>query len=458
MTGKTNNPTNSPNRREFVKQATLATGGVLLMPSLLAAKAHIDGDDTIKVALVGCGGRGTGAAVQALLTKQNVKLVAMADAFRDRLDECYEVLTKEDISDWSGAEGSVKDRVQVPEERKFTGFDAYLKAIPLADVVILTTPPGFRPMHFEEAVRQGKHVFMEKPVATDAPGVRRVLAAAEEAKKKKLNVVVGLQRHYQTVYRKWVDLLHKGVIGDITTSHVYWNNDGVWVNKRNDLAKKSGRQLTEMEYQMRNWYYFNWLCGDHICEQHIHNLDVGNWVKQAYPVRAHGMGGRQVRVGQDFGEIFDHHFVEFEYADGSRMFSQCRHQPGTMSRVTEVFQGTSGSAPRPGLLLTRSGHEIFKHDDRNDPNPYQVEHDELFAAIAKGEFRFSDGENGAMATMTSILGRMASYSGQVVEWDAAIKSDLSLLPQKFAWDAKPPVLPGADGMYACAVPGSTKVM
>ncbi|MBI1226232.1 MAG: dehydrogenase [Bacteroidetes bacterium] len=445
-------------RREFVKTSAMAAGGMLLVPSLLAAKAHVDGDDTIKVALIGCGGRGTGAAVQALSTKQNVRLVAMADAFRDRLDESYNVLTSDDISDWSGMEGSVKGRVQVPEEHKFVGFDAYKKAIPLADVVILTTPPGFRPIHFEEAVRQNKHIFTEKPVATDAPGVRRVLEAAEVAKQKKLNVVVGLQRHYQTVYRRWVDMMQAGAIGEIIASQVYWNNDGVWVRGREEYSKKAGRPLTEMEYQMRNWYYFNWLCGDHITEQHIHNLDVGNWVKNAYPVRAHGMGGRQVRVGKDYGEIFDHHTVEFEYEDGSRMFSQCRHQPGTMSRVTEVFQGTNGSAPQPGILLSRSGHELFKHDGKNDLNPYQVEHDELFEAIAKGEYRYADAENGAKATMTSILGRMATYSGQVVEWKDAIASNLSLMPQKFDWNAQPPVLPGADGMYACAVPGVTKVL
>lgn len=458
MSDSPHEKTNGLGRRDFVKTSTLAAGSVLLMPSMLSAKAHIDGDDVIKVALVGCGGRGTGAAMQALLTKQNVRLVAMADAFRDRLDECYTTLTSDDISDWSGADSNVKDRVKVPEEHKFTGFDGYLKAIPLADVVILTTPPGFRPAHFEECIRQGKHVFMEKPVAIDAPGVRRVLDAAEMAKKKKLNVVVGLQRRYQTIYRRWAEMIQAGAIGDIVTSHVYWNNDGVWVNTRDELAKKAGRKLTEMEYQMRNWYYFNWLCGDHICEQHIHNLDVSNWVKNAYPVRAQGMGGRQVRVGTDYGEIFDHHFVEFEYDDGSRMFSQCRHQPGTMSRVTEFFQGTNGSAPRPGVLLTRSGHELMKYDDRKDPNPYQVEHDELFEAIAKGEFRFTDAENGAKATMTAILGRMATYSGKVIEWHDALNSNLNLMPQRLAWDAQPPVLPGKDGMYPCAVPGKSVVI
>jgi len=438
-------------RRDFLKTTALLSGAALLSELPLAQAANSLVDDTIKVALIGCGGRGTGAAMQALLTQQNVKLVAMADAFRDRLDEAYTAITSNDLSDWSGAGGTVKHRVDVPEERKYVGFDAYKKAMEHADVVILTTPPGFRPMHFEEAVRMGKHIFMEKPVATDAPGIRRVLAAAAIAKQKKLNVVVGLQRHYQTVYRQWVDMMQQGVIGDITAARVYWNGGGVWVKDR-----KPG--MTEMEYQMRNWYYFNWLCGDHIVEQHIHNLDVGNWVKQGYPVRAHGIGGRQLRVGKDFGEIFDHHTVEYEYADGSRMYSQCRHQAGTREAVTEGFHGTNGSAPEPGVLLTRSGYPILRYDARKDSNPYQVEHDELFAAIAKGEYKFMDAENGAKSTMTAILGRLATYSGQQIEWDAALNSNVSLAPDRFDWNVVPKVLPGKDGLYACAVPGVTKVI
>jgi myo-inositol 2-dehydrogenase / D-chiro-inositol 1-dehydrogenase len=438
-------------RRGFLKTGAVLTGGAMLAGLPLAQAANSLVDDVIKVALVGCGGRGTGAAMQALLTKQNVKLVAMADAFRDRLDDAYKAITSDDLSDWSGAGGSVKSRVDVPEERKYVGFDAYKKAMAHADVVILTTPPGFRPMHFEEAVRTGKHVFMEKPVATDAIGVRKVLEMAEVAKQKKLNVVVGLQRHYQTVYRKWVEMLQQGVIGDIVASRVYWNGGGVWVKERQP-------KMTEMEYQMRNWYYFNWLCGDHIVEQHIHNLDVGNWVKQAYPVKAHGIGGRQVRVGKDFGEIYDHHIVEYEYADGSRMFSQCRHQAGTWESVTEAFHGSNGSAPEPGTLLTRSGHVILKYDARKDPNPYQVEHDELFEALSKGEYKFADAENGAKATMTAILGRMATYSGAVVKWDDALASNVNLMPDRLDWQASPKVLPGKDGMYGCAVPGVTKVI
>jgi predicted dehydrogenase len=342
----------------------------------------------------------------------------------------------------------VKSKVDVPEERKFSGFDAYRKAIPLADVVILTTPPGFRPMHFEEAIRQGKHVFMEKPVATDPTGVRRVLAAAEEAKKKKLNVVVGLQRHYQNSYRELFK--RKELIGDITSAQAWWNNDGVWVN-----ARKDGQ--SEMEYQMRNWYYFVWLCGDHIVEQHIHNIDVVNWFKGGYPVKAQGMGGREVRKGKDNGEIFDHHYVEFEYADGSVLNSQCRHIKNTMSKVDELLIGTKGRIfCGAGKITDLKGNALFTFDKKSENNPYQAEHDELFAAIAKGEYVFADTENGAKSTMTAILGRMATYSGQMITWDRALNAKLDLMPAQFDWAAAPQVVPGPDGSYKSAIPGVTK--
>ena len=439
------------NRRKFVKASGLAVGGMMLSPSLVAAKAHIDGDDTIKIGLIGCGGRGTGAAIQALSTKQNVKLVALCDAFRDKVDQTYKKITEGEFLDADENPIDINSRVEVPEEHKFAGFDAYKKVIELSDVVLIATPPGFRPTHFEAAINAGKHVFMEKPLACDAPGVRKVLAAAKMAKEKKLNVVVGLQRHYQKIYQNWVDMIHGGVIGDIVTAHVYWNSGGVWVRPRQESQ-------TEMEYQMRNWYYFNWLCGDHINEQHIHNIDVGNWVKQAYPVKAYGMGGRRMRTGNDHGEIFDHHFVEFEYEDGAKMFSQCRHWKGTASKVTEAFQGTNGSAPKPGVLLTQSGYSILNHNDKKDPNPYQVEHDVLFEAIANGEYKFADAENGAMSTMTAILGRMATYSGQVVTWEDAFNSEIDLMPETLSWDANPKVMPDEHGSYPVAVPGITKVV
>ena len=436
-----NNDFNSNNsRREFVKQSSLIAGGVLAAPFLGSANFFSGADDVIKIALVGCGGRGTGAVTQALLTKQNIKLVAMADAFSDRLESCLKTIVQEDAS--------LKSKIDVPEERRFVGFDAYLKAIPLADVVLLATPPGFRPIHFEEAIKQGKHVFMEKPVATDPAGIKKVLDTAAIAKQKTLNVVVGLQRHYQNSYLEL--LKRKDLIGDITSAQVWWNNDGVWVNKR-----KEGQ--TEMEYQMRNWYYINWLCGDHITEQHIHNIDVMNWFKGSYPVRAQGMGGRQVRKGKDYGEIYDHHYVEFIYSDGSVLNSQCRHIPGTASRVDEMLIGTKGVIRcDEATIKDAKGKELYRYDKKGENNPYQTEHDELFAAIAKNEYKFADAENGAKSTMTSIMGRMATYSGQIIEWDKAINSGIDIMPKAYAWDAQPPVLPGPDGFYPIATPGVTK--
>jgi predicted dehydrogenase len=422
----------------------MLAGAIAAAPLISNANFFSGSDDVIKVAVIGCGGRGTGAAVQALMSKQNVKIVAMADAFKDRLDECYKNVAGELANAGAGTKGTL----DVPEERKFVGFDGYLKAIPLADVVILATPPGFRPIHFEEAVKQGKHIFMEKPVATDPAGVQRVLAAAKIAKQKKLNVVVGLQRHYQDSYRAL--FAKKDMIGDITSMQAWWNNDGVWTRPR-----KAGQ--TEMEYQMRNWYYFVWLCGDHITEQHIHNLDVINWFKGGYPVKAQGFGGRQVRKSKEHGEIFDHHYVEFHYADGSILNSQCRHMPGTSSKVDELLVGTKGKIYCDAARITDlRGKTIFQFDKSKERNPYQTEHDELFAAIAKGEYKYADAENGAYSTMTSILGRMATYSGQIIDWDKAINSGLNLHPSVYAFDAAAPVNPGPDGFYPVPVPGVTK--
>lgn len=433
----------SMHRRDFVKKSTIATGGLMTAPLVSRGYGfHNSVADEIKVAVVGCGGRGSGAATQALNTKSNVKLVAMADAFKDRLESSLENIKK----------ATDASKVDVPAERQFVGFDGYKKAIELCDVIILTTPPAFRPMHFKEAIRQNKHVFMEKPVATDAAGIRSVLETAEEAKRKKLNVVVGLQRHYQKKYTTMMDMIHKGKIGDITSGQVYWNSAGVWTRPRE-------ASQTEMEYQMRNWYYFTWLCGDHIVEQHIHNMDVMNWAKQGYPVKAQGMGGREVRKGEDHGQIFDHHYVEFVYEDGSIMNSQCRHIKDCWNQVNETLIGTKGKADfGAGALTSHSGKVILQHDDSNDRNPYQVEHDLLFDAITNGEYKFWDTENGAKSTMTSIMGRMATYSGKMLTWDDALNSQVKLVPDTFGWDDMPPAKPDKNGQYAVASPGSTTVV
>ncbi|NND33553.1 MAG: Gfo/Idh/MocA family oxidoreductase [Saprospiraceae bacterium] len=430
-------------RRDFMKHSSLAAGALMTSPLIASGYGfHNSVNDEIKVAVVGCGGRGSGAATQALKAASNVRLVAMCDAFEDRLQESLNSI-KQSVPG---------DRVDVPEDRQFVGFEGYKQAIALCDVIILTTPPAFRPVHFAEAIKQNKHVFMEKPVSTDAAGVRSVLKTAQEAKQKKLNVVVGLQRHYQTKYKELMAMVHKGKIGDVTSGQVYWNGAGVWVRPRE-------AQQTEMEYQMRNWYYFTWLCGDHIVEQHIHNLDVMNWAKNGYPVKAQGMGGREVRKGKDHGQIFDHHFVEFTYADGSVMNSQCRHIKNCWNQVNETITGTKGRVDfGAGSMTSHNGRVLMNHDDTNDPNPYQVEHDELFAAINKGEYKFADADNGAKSTMTSIMGRMATYSGQMLSWDDVLNSKVELIPASFTWNDMPPARPDADGNYPVAVPGSTSVV
>ncbi|MFY0253092.1 Gfo/Idh/MocA family protein [Chitinophaga sp. 30R24] len=430
-------------RREFMKQSTLLAGGLLAMPILSKANYFSGASGVIKIALIGCGGRGTGAATQALSTKENVQLVAMADAFPDRLKESYENIKE--------ALGDKANRVNVPESNKFLGFDAYKQAIALADVVILATPPGFRPIHFEEAVKQGKHIFMEKPVATDPAGIKRVLEAAAVAKTKKLNVVVGLQRRYQNSYRELYKRFQDGMIGDILSAQVWWNQGALWVKPRKP-------EYTEMEYQMRNWYYFNWLCGDHIVEQHIHNIDVGNWFMGATPVTAQGMGGRAVRTGKEYGEIFDHHYVEYRYANGVVMNSQCRHWKDAPSKVDEEIVGTKGRILCDrAQIVDHKGKVLYQFDKKkNENNPYQTEHDELFAAIAKGEYKFADAERGAQTTLTAIIGRLATYSGQVIDWNVALNSGLDIHPKTYAFDAQPPVLPDASGNYAFAKPGITK--
>jgi predicted dehydrogenase len=436
-------PSNA-SRREFLKTSTLAAAAAATTQFTLNSAVWASGDDTVKVGLVGCGGRGTGAASQALSTQGNVKLTAVGDAFEDRAQRVSDQL-KNTLKDKA-------DRVAVDKDKVFVGFDAYQKVIDSGvDLVILATPPGFRPIHFEYAVKAGKNIFMEKPVAVDAPGVRQVLEANKIAKEKKLKVGVGLQRHHQYEYLETIQRLKDGAIGDIIALRVYWNGGGVW-----DPPLKRENAKSEMEYQMRNWYYYNWLCGDHIVEQHIHNLDVGNWVKGKYPVRANGMGGREVRVDKKYGEIYDHHYVEFDFDDGTKMYSQCRHIPNCWNSVSEHAHGTLGTCDISGGRISIKGGEDWRYRGKN-PNPYQVEHDDLFAAIRYGS-EYNEADNGAMSTMTSILGRMATYSGKVVEMEAALASNLSLMPRVFAWDAEPPVLPREDGSYPIAVPGVTKVL
>jgi predicted dehydrogenase len=405
----------------------------------MTSPVHAAGRDEIRFALIGCGKRGTGAAEQIMNSPHPTKLVAMADAFEDQVESSYARLTKK----------KYRSKVDVPKERRFTGFDAFKKAIDSGvDLIVLATSPGFRPPHLAYAVEKKKHVFMEKPVAVDGAGVRSVLESTARAKKNNTTLAVGLQRRHQPNYIETIKRLQDGAIGDILYTRAFWNGGGVWTRPR-----KKG--MTEMEYQMRNWYYFVWLCGDHIVEQHIHNLDVINWLKGSFPVKASGQGGRQVRTSKEHGEIFDHHFVEFDYADGSRLYSQCRHIKGCSRSVSEHAYGTKGSAVISRSMI-QSGASTWKFKGKS-VRGHQQEQLDLIDALVKGEI-YNEGEYGAMSTMTSILGRLATYSGVEVSMQAALNSTIVTMPTTLAWDAEPPTLPGQDGSYTIAVPGTTKVV
>ena len=450
---------NPSSRRNFLQTAGTATASATLLSSV-ASRAYAAGDETINIGLVGCGGRGRGAASQALSTQGNVRLIAMADAFADPIESAYKNIERA-VKNKKPEEGEAI--LDVPAERRFVGLDAFEKllALPELDVVVLATPPGFRPMQFAAAVERGVNIFFEKPVAVDAPGVRTVLDAAAKAKRKNLKIGVGLQRHHQPCYLDVVGKIHDGAIGDIRALRVYWNGGGVWEPKRTREQVE-----TEMEYQVWNWYYYNWLCGDHICEQHIHNLDVGCWVKGTdgapeFPVKANGMGGRQVRTDKRYGEIFDHHAVEYTFADGTVMMSQCRHIKGCWNAVEEHVHGTKGFAdlsanPRNCQLLDLKGEPTYKFDG-STKTPYQIEHDDLFHAI-RNDISYSEADYGAKSTMVAILGRMCTYSGKEISWDQAINSDLSIMPKTIAWDAEPPTAPDENGEYPIPEPGKTKVL
>ena len=424
----------TPSRRDFLKGSTAASAGLVLAGGLnFARSAHAEGSDVLKVALIGCGGRGTGAAVNCLDSVPNVKLIALADAFAARANGAADTLRKQ-----------YADKVDLPQERVFVGFDAYQKAIAAGpDVVLIATPPGFRPIHYAAAIQAGKHVFMEKPCCIDAPGFRSLMETNKLADEKNLKVVVGLQRRYQASYVAGMKKIHDGAIGDLILCQAYWNGGEPWFRER-----QPGQ--SEMEYQMNNWYHFVWLCGDNICEQHVHNLDVCNWAKNDHPVEANGMGAcvqrytnRDPKKGS--GQIYDSHFVEFTYKDGTKLYSQCRQIPNTWNSVSEMVFGTKGRSNCQG-----NGKSLNFRG-----NPYDQEHVALFDAIRKNE-KHNDGWHGATSSFTAVLGRMATYSGTIVKWDEAAAKGPDEMPKKYAFDANPPAMPDKDGKYFIPVPGTYK--
>jgi predicted dehydrogenase len=419
-----------PSRRDFLKTAA-AAGTLAAVPNV-----HAAGSDVLRVGLIGCGDRGTGAAEQALCADSNVKLVSMADAFENRLDQSLGLLQKNE---------KVATKVDVDREHRFVGFDAYQKLLASGvDVVLLCTPPQFRPIHLRAAIEAGKHVFAEKPVAVDAPGYHSVLESCALAKQKGLSVVSGLCLRYDNGHREIVRRLHDGAAGEIVALMANDYRSGRWTKPRQP-------DWTEMTYQMRNWYNFTWLSGDFNVEQHVHFLDVCAWVmKDQYPVRAVGMGGRQVRTGPQYGHIYDHFSVVYEYANGAKLFSNCRQQVGCKTDISAHVMGSKGRAGlserRKGLVI-QTGDDTWHYDGPMN-EMYQAEHDELFASIRNGKL-INNGDYMTRSTLLALMGRMAAYTGQLITWDMALNSQEDLTPPSYDWDMALPVPP-------VAAPGVTK--
>jgi len=439
-----NNQMNQQTSRRRFLQTTAAAAvgaGIAVSTSSVARSAHAAGSEVLRVGLVGCGGRGRGAAVQALKADPGARLVALADAFPDYVEKTVELLKKTPVA----------DRVVVDSDHRFAGFDAYKQLIASdVDVVLLATPPHFRPIHLKACVDAGKHVFAEKPVAVDAPGIRAVLAACEEAKKKRLSIVSGLMYRYQRSKQETIQRIHDGAIGEIVAIQTTYNCGPPWF--RNKDRKP---EWTEMEYQMRNWYPFTWLSGDHNVEQHVHSLDKAAWaLYDQTPLKAWGTGGRQVRSEITLGNIFDHHCVTYEFENGVRVYSHCRRMAGCSNDISDHILGTKG---RCDLMKHRIEGEVNWRYEGPNPNMYEVEHQELFASIRRGE-PINNGVYMAHSTMWAIMGRMATYTGKTVTWERAMSSKEDLSPERYAWDADPPILPDENGLYPLAVPGVTPLV
>jgi len=428
-----------PSRRDFIRTSTVAAVGTAVAANFSTPAVHAAGRDSIRVGLVGCGGRGTGAAENCARSADNVTIVAMADAFESQVKGCRERLRQ-----------SLGEKIEVPDDKCFFGIDAY-KGLVESDVdyVILASPPGFRPQHIEAAVAAGKNIFTEKPVAVDGPGIRKCLAAYQQSLKKGLGIAAGTQRRHQAGYIETMQQIHDGAIGDIVSARAYWNGQGIWFRKRQP-------GMSDVAYQIHNWYHFVWLCGDHIVEQHVHNLDVVNWAMKAHPVRCWGMGGRTpgntiARPEGDpneVGHIFDHFAVEYEYPSGARMFSQCRQVGGCWQSVSEALAGTKGTCQVNTYAI--KGEKDWRRRGGKDVDPYVQEHTDLIASIRAGK-PINELNTVAESTLTAIMGRMATYTGKEVSWEQALNSKLDTMPADLKWDMNLPVSP-------VAVPGQTELV
>jgi predicted dehydrogenase len=429
---ETNRPdsSRSASRRSFLKASTAAVVGGSLAASLGASRmAHAAGSDVLKVGLIGCGGRGKGAAVNAMGADPNLKLWALGDAFQDQVTTARKQL-----------QGQLGEKSAVADERAFHGFDAYKKVVDCGvDVVLLAEPPHFRPLSLRYAIEKGKHVFCEKPVGVDGPGIRSVLETTEMARQKNLNLVSGLCWRYDNGVRETIKRIKDGAIGDIVAIQENYLAGTLWHRGRDP-------KWSEMEYQLRNWYYFTWLSGDHNVEQHVHSLDKSVWLmNDTPPAKCFGLGGRQVRVEEKWGNIYDHHAVCYEWENGVKSFAYTRQMAGCKNNVEDFVMGTKGRAMI--LAHTITGPDGTWKYDGPKPSMYDEEHRELFAAIRAGK-TINNGVYMSYSTMMAIMGRMACYTGQEITWDMAIKSQENLSPEKYEWgDVKIPTV---------AMPGITK--
>jgi predicted dehydrogenase len=422
---------NSPagTRRDFLTASAGLAGAALLAPAV-----HAAGSDTLKIGLIGCGGRGTGAAAQALKADANVKLVAMGDIFADKIVASLNQLRSDD---------EIGKKIDVKREACFDGFDNYKKVLAAdIDVVLLTTPPGFRPLHLKAAVEAGKHIFCEKPMAVDGPGVRSIMDTVRESKKKNIALVAGFCYRYEKGKRETLKRIHQGQVGEIIALQCTYNAGALWHRPRQP-------GWDDMTWQLRNWPYFTWLSGDHIVEQACHSLDKMAWaMRDEPPVKANGTGGRQSRIDAEFGHIFDHHAVVYEWKNGVKMFHACRQQKGCKNDVSDFVMGTLGTAEIMRHRIT--GQKPWSHrakaNDRTE-DMYQNEHDELFASIRSSK-PINDGDRMAQSTLMAIMGRMATYTGQEITWEKALNSKEDLTPAKYEF--------GSLAVAPVAKPGVTK--
>jgi len=411
-------------RRDFLKASAAISLGAAIAP--LSSAAYAAGSDRLKIGLVGCGGRGTGAVKDCVASSEGIELVAMGDLFEDQLAGSYDSLV----------EALPKEALKVKGRRKVVGFDAYKKVIDSGiDIVLLATPPGYRPEHVAYAVKKGVNVFMEKPVAVDPVGVRSIIASSEAAEKKGLAVVTGTQYRHHLPYMEIVQRIRDGQIGEIVSGQSYSNRGwpGDWGEQaRHYYDEWQAGRISAMEYQCRNWYHFGWTSGDFIVEQAIHQLDAMNWMMGANPVKAMGMGGRQARADMEFGNVYDHFAVEYEYSGGQRLAHMTRQMQGTSNRVSIRIVGTKGIAYASGNIARITGEQPWEYAGEF-PSPQVTEHADLIRSIRSGK-PLNEGRRIAETSLVAIMGRMSAYTGRELSWEWAMKgSQLDLRPPKYAF-------------------------